>query len=75
MKGPPEEVSEKPPVTAHLQPRHVDYIKTLAGTRGRDIVPIKMDLYRELLNFELIVDKGRRLALTPLGKEAALFLQ
>ncbi len=57
-----------------LDERHREYICRLARSRSREIVPIKMDLYRELINLELIVDKGRRLALTPMGKETALFL-
>lgn len=57
-----------------LEERHKEYISRLAKSKSREIVPIKMDLYRELINMELIVDKGRRLALTPMGKETALFL-
>ena len=35
-----------------------------------DIIPIDdLTLYRELMKLELIVDKGRRLALSSLGKE------
>lgn len=65
---------DNPPITSQLQQRQKLYIEKLSHSKGRDIVPIKMDLYRELMNLELIVDKGRRLALTPMGKEAALFL-
>ncbi len=57
-----------------LEERHKEYISRLSRSKSREIVPIKMDLYRELINMELIVDKGRRLALTPMGKETALFL-
>ena len=63
-----------PPMANQLQERQKIYIQKLSKSKGRDIVPIKMDLYRELMNLEMIVDKGRRLALTPLGKETALFL-
>lgn len=66
---------KQPPIVNLLQDRHKDYIVRLSKTKGRDILPIKLDLYRELLSMELIVDKGRRLALTPLGKEASLFIQ
>lgn len=68
-------MEEAPSVVEQLQERHKDYIVRLSKTKGRDIVPIKLDLYRELLSMEMIVDKGRRLALTPLGKEASLFVQ
>lgn len=68
------DLTKNPPITSLLQSRHREYLIKLSRSRGRDIVPIKLDLYRELLNMELIVDKGRRLALTPLGEEAALFL-
>jgi gamma-glutamylcyclotransferase (GGCT)/AIG2-like uncharacterized protein YtfP len=64
-----------PPVTLRLADRQKDYIHKLSRSRGRDIVPIKLDLYRELTNLDLVVDKGRRLALTPLGKEAACFIE
>ena len=66
---------KRPPITLSLQARQKQYIHKLSKTKGRDIVPIKLDLYRELMNMELIVDKGRRLALTPLGKETAFFTQ
>lgn len=65
---------QKPPLIGLLEGRHKEYIFKLSKTKGRDIVPIKLDLYRELMSLELIVDKGRRLALTPLGKEASLFI-
>lgn len=64
-----------PPLSATLSDRHRKYISRLSKTKGRDIVPIPMDLYRELISMELIVDKGRRVALTKLGKEVSLFLQ
>lgn len=70
-----DDMKLKPPIVENLQSRHRDYIYKLSKSKGRDIVPIKLDLYRELLSLEMIVDKGRRLALTPLGKEASLFIQ
>ena len=50
------------------------YILRLGATSGREIVPIDMKLYRELLNLEMIVDKGRRLALSKLGHEVFRYL-
>ena len=57
-----------------LSDRHKTYICKLAIAKGREIVPVDMALYRELMGLELIVDKGRRLALTPLGQEVSCFL-
>lgn len=68
------DMAQKPPIVDSLEGRHKEYIFKLSKTKGRDIVPIKLDLYRELMSLELIVDKGRRLALTPLGKEASFFI-
>lgn len=69
------DMQEDPPVTQFLKDRHKAYIHKLARLKGRDILPIKLDLYRELMNLEMIVDKGRRLALTSKGKEAAHFME
>lgn len=57
-----------------LTERQKTYIRKLSLAKGRDIVPIELDLYRELLSKQLIVDKGRRLALTRLGQEISYFL-
>jgi hypothetical protein len=57
-----------------LTERQKIYIQKLAQAKGREIVPVDMALYRELMSLELIVDKGRRLALTRLGSEVSLFL-
>jgi gamma-glutamylcyclotransferase (GGCT)/AIG2-like uncharacterized protein YtfP len=70
-----DELLKTPPLTQNLDIRQKDYIFKLSKSKGREIVPIKLDLYRELLSLGLIVDKGRRLALTPLGQELSLFLK
>ncbi len=57
-----------------LTERQKTYIQKLAQAKGREIVPVDMALYRELMSLELIVDKGRRLALSRLGSEISLFL-
>ena len=62
------------PVTSDITPRQSQYILKLGASKGRDIVPIDLVLYRELMNLDIIVDKGRRLALTPLGKEVYRYL-
>jgi gamma-glutamylcyclotransferase (GGCT)/AIG2-like uncharacterized protein YtfP len=61
-------------ITAHLSPKHVDYMRKLSQTKGREVIPYDLNLSRELMKMELLVDKGRRLALTKLGKEALRFL-
>lgn len=52
-----------------LSDRQKAYISKLGSCSGREIVPIDIDLYRELMKLEIIVDKGRRLALSKLGHE------
>ncbi len=54
-----------------LSSRQASYVKKLGQISGRDILPIDLDLYRELMKLGLIIDKGRRLALTDLGKKVA----
>ncbi len=58
-----------PPLTEKLSEKQRNYILKLGSSSGREIVPIDMTLYRELMSLELIVDKGRRLALSKLGIE------
>lgn len=62
-------LEEEPALTEKLTPRQKAYVAKLGATLGREIVPIDLQLYRELMNLELIVDKGRRLALSKLGHE------
>ncbi|MFN8943995.1 MAG: gamma-glutamylcyclotransferase [Pseudobdellovibrionaceae bacterium] len=57
-----------------LSDRQKQYVHKLGSSSGRDIVPIDLPLYRELMNLGLIVDKGRRLALSALGKEVYRYL-
>jgi hypothetical protein len=59
----------RPPLCQSLTPRQREYIRKLSLCSGRDVVPIDLNLYRELLRLEVAVDKGRRLALTSLGHE------
>lgn len=57
-----------------LTERQKTYIQRLSQAKGREIVPVDLALYRELMSLELIVDKGRRLALSRLGSEISFFL-
>lgn len=60
---------EQPPLTERLSEKQKNYVLKLGASSGREIIPIDMGLYRELMSLELIVDKGRRLALSRLGQE------
>ncbi len=63
-----------PPLTEKLTDRQRTYILRLGNSTGREIIPIDLPLYRELMNLELIVDKGRRLALSKTGHEVFRYL-
>lgn len=67
-------MGQNPPLPTLLSESQKRYILKLGASSGRDIVPINLDIYRDLLNKGLIVDKGRRLALTNLGIEVYRFL-
>lgn len=60
---------DQPALTSKLTEKQATYVQKLGRSSGREIVPIDLTLYRELMNLELIVDKGRRLALSKLGQE------
>ncbi len=62
-------LEQHPALTTKLTERQIGYVQRLGKSTGREIVPIDLPLYRELMNLELIVDKGRRLALSKLGHE------
>jgi hypothetical protein len=60
---------DQPPLSEKLTDKQKRYVLKLGASSGREIIPIDMTLYRELMSLELIVDKGRRLALSRLGQE------
>lgn len=62
------------PLTKSLTESQRQYLRRLGSSTGREIVPINLQLYRELMNKGLVVDKGRRLSLTNLGKEVFRYL-
>lgn len=65
-----ESLEAQQPLPMQLSEKQKTYVLKLGAVKGRDIVPINdLTLYRELMKLELIVDKGRRLALSSLGKE------
>lgn len=70
----PADLSQNPSLLHHLTEKQKDYIHKLGSSTGREIVPIDLNLYRELMKLDLIVDKGRRLALTKLGKDLYKYL-
>jgi gamma-glutamylcyclotransferase (GGCT)/AIG2-like uncharacterized protein YtfP len=65
---------EQPPLTQKLTDRQRTYILRLGHSQGREIIPIDLQMYRELMNLEMIVDKGRRLALSKTGHEVFRYL-
>lgn len=58
-----------PPLLDKLTDKQKSYVLKLGASSGREIAPIDLNLYRELMSLELIIDKGRRLALSRLGQE------
>jgi gamma-glutamylcyclotransferase (GGCT)/AIG2-like uncharacterized protein YtfP len=62
------------PVTEGLNSRQIEYLRKLGGVKGRSLIPYDLNLSRELMKLDLIVDKGRRLALTKLGKEVLRYI-
>lgn len=69
------DLKQAPALTEKLTERQRTYLLKLAAVTGREVVPINdMSLYRELMGLELIVDKGRRLALSGLGREVVRYL-
>jgi gamma-glutamylcyclotransferase (GGCT)/AIG2-like uncharacterized protein YtfP len=65
-----QSLQDEQPLPLQLSEKQKTYVLKLGAVKGRDIVPINdLALYRELMKLDLIVDKGRRLALSSLGKE------
>ncbi len=64
-----EALRSLPPLCDRLTDKQKNYVLKLGASSSREIVPIDMTLYRELMSLELIVDKGRRLALSQFGQE------
>lgn len=68
-------LKQQPPLTELLTEKQKLYVLKLGSAKGRDIVPIHdLSLYRELIKLDLVVDKGRRLALSALGREVYSYL-
>jgi hypothetical protein len=65
---------EEPPLTEKLTQKQIGYIQRLGRVAGREIIPVELPIYRELMNLEIIVDKGRRLALSKFGHEVFRYL-
>ena len=64
-----------PPIPEVLDEKEREYICKLANAKGRDIVRIDLNVYRKLMGGGIVVDKGRRVALSKLGKEVYKYLQ
>jgi gamma-glutamylcyclotransferase (GGCT)/AIG2-like uncharacterized protein YtfP len=67
-------LTEKPSLPYVLSDKQRGYIVKLGKLTGRATLPIDLTLYRELMNLELVVDKGRRLALTTLGQDVFRYI-
>lgn len=67
-------LESSPPLLDSLTDRQRLYVTRLGASSGREIIPIDLELYRELMKLDLIVDKGRRLALSQLGKEVFKYI-
>ncbi len=68
-------MKSQPALIDQLTEKQIHYVKKLGQASGREIVPINdLALYRELMKMNLIVDKGRRLALSKLGRELFHYL-
>ncbi len=63
-----------PKFVDQLTDRQKTYLRKLGQITGREVVPVDLPLYRELMSLELIVDKGRRLALSKFGQEVYRYL-
>ena len=70
-----EDIRLNPPLTKILNDREKEYIRRLGHSSGRDIIPYQLDLYRELTSKGIIIDKGRRLALTRFGHEVLRYIE
>lgn len=68
-------LAQNAPLTEKLTDRQRAYIQRLGNSTSREVIPIDLSLYRELMNLEIIVDKGRRLALSKIGHEVFRYLK
>lgn len=69
-----DQILHSPKFLDQLSDRQKMYIRRLGKITGREVVPVDLPLYRELMSLELIVDKGRRLALSKFGQEVYRYL-
>jgi gamma-glutamylcyclotransferase (GGCT)/AIG2-like uncharacterized protein YtfP len=67
-------MTEQTSVLNSLTERHKGYIKKLAESNRRETIVYPLDVCRDLERMQIIVDKGRRFALTNLGKEISRFI-
>lgn len=52
----------------------IQYMRKLAAIKGRQSHSYDLETARQLMKLEIVVDKGRRLALTRLGKDVLRYL-
>lgn len=65
---------QEPPLIEKLTEKQISYIQRLGRISGREVIPVELPIYRDLMNLEIIVDKGRRLALSKFGHEVFRYL-
>lgn len=70
-----EFLKKNPALPEKLTEKQKGYVVKLGKASGRNMIPMDYTTYRELLSLEIIVDKGRRFALSKLGHEVFRYLQ
>ncbi len=63
-----------PDYSSELNVDQIAYMKQLASIKGRETHRYNLELCRQLMKLEIVVDKGRRFSLTPLGKDILRYL-
>lgn len=65
--------SSQDPLSARFDEEEIAYIEKIGKTTGREVIPYTT-MTRQLEKKGLVIDKGRRPALTPYGKEVFKYL-
>jgi gamma-glutamylcyclotransferase (GGCT)/AIG2-like uncharacterized protein YtfP len=67
-------LAEHTPLPSRLNSEERRWLRHMGDTSHRTAVKLPLAVYRQLVSLSLIVDNGRRLALTPLGREVYRFV-
>lgn len=68
------QLKNQPDLVSTLSDSQKIYLSRLGASKGKEGVPSDLTVYRELLKLDLIVDRGRRVGLSKLGKEVVKYL-